>query len=132
MHPLLSISLPYCRSFFSCRIISGGRTARELVGIADHEASLACIYTGEIACVAFGSILALTARQPNDALYHALMARSGEFANHGIAAVHRIGDCLAPATIADAVFAGHELAMAVDRSSNMAIPFTRERIALAD
>ncbi len=108
------------------------RAARELVGIAGHEASLACIYTGDIARVAFGSILALTARQPNDALYDALMARSGEFADHGIAAVHRIGDCLAPATIADAVFAGHELAMTIDRSSNVAIPFTRERIALAD
>ena len=108
------------------------RTARELVGIAGHEASLACIYTGNIARVAFGSILALTARQPNDALYDALMARSGEFGDHGIAVVHRIGDCLAPATIADAVFAGHELAMTIDRSSNAAIPFMRERIALAD
>jgi len=108
------------------------RTARELVGIAGHEASLACIYTGDIARVTFGSILALTARQPNDVLYEAVITRSHEFADHGIAAVHRIGDCLAPATIADAVFAGHELALTIDRSSNAAIPFTRERIALVD
>jgi dimethylamine/trimethylamine dehydrogenase len=63
-------------------------------------------------------------------LYEGLITRSHEFADHGIAAVHRIGDCLAPATIADAVFAGHELALTIDRASNAAIPFTRERIAL--
>jgi dimethylamine/trimethylamine dehydrogenase len=108
------------------------RTAKELIGVAGREASLACIYTGALERVAFGAILSLTARQPNDELYHALMARSAEFADHGIAAVHRIGDCLAPATIADAVFAGHELAVTVDRPSNAALAFTRERIALAE
>ena len=106
------------------------RTAKELVSVSGREASLACIYTGEVERVTFGSILLLTARLPEDGLYQALVAREAEFADRGIAAVHRIGDCLAPATIAAAVFSGHELAVTVDRPSNAAIPFMRERIHL--
>ena len=100
--------------------------------MSGHEASLACIYTGEVERVAFASILLLTARLPEDGLYHALGARSAEFADRGIAAIHRIGDCLAPATIAAAVFYGHELAVTIDRPSNVAMPFLRERIHLAE
>jgi dimethylamine/trimethylamine dehydrogenase len=106
------------------------RTAKELVSVAAGEASLACIYTGDVERVPFGSILLLTSQLPEDRLYHALLARSAEFADRGIAAIHRIGDCLAPATIAAAVFSGHELAVTVDRPSNAAMPFMRERIHL--
>jgi dimethylamine/trimethylamine dehydrogenase len=108
------------------------RTGKELVAVEGREAKLACIYTGEIERVHFASMLLLTSRRPNDDLYHALTQRSAELADHGVKAVHRIGDCLAPATIAAAVFAGHELAVTVDRPSNAAMPFLRERIALAE
>jgi dimethylamine/trimethylamine dehydrogenase len=108
------------------------RTAKELISVSGKEATLGCIYTGAVERVPFGSLLLLTARLPADDLYHALVARSAEFADRGIVAVHRIGDCLAPSTIADAVFAGHEFAVTVDRPSNAAMPFVRERLQLAE
>jgi dimethylamine/trimethylamine dehydrogenase len=107
------------------------KTARELVSVAGGEATLACIYTEAIERIGFGSILLLTAQLPDSSLYDALLDRSAEFADQGITAVHRIGDCLAPSTIAAAVFSGHEFAVTVDAPLNATVGFTRERIALA-
>ncbi len=42
----------------------------------------------------------------------------------------RIGDCLAPSTIAAAVYAGHRQAREMDEEPSEAVPFRREMIAL--
>ncbi len=65
----------------------------------------------EFAC---DSIVLCTARRSNDALYRGLKARQDEWAAHGLAGVHRAGDCLAPRYLADAVFDGHRLAREFD------------------
>jgi dimethylamine/trimethylamine dehydrogenase len=106
------------------------KTAKELVSVSGNEASFACIYTEEVERVEFGSILLLTARRPEERLYNDLLARSNEFADRGIAAIHRIGDCVAPSTIAAAVFSGYEFAVNIDRPSNAATDFAREHIRL--
>ena len=46
----------------------------------------------------------------------------------GIVAVHRVGDCVAPRLIADAIFDGHHLAREIDRPDPaVAAPYLRER-----
>jgi dimethylamine/trimethylamine dehydrogenase len=48
----------------------------------------------------------------------------------GIRTVTRIGDCLAPSTIAAAVYSGHRYARETDMPASDEVPFKRELIAL--
>ncbi|MDX1575647.1 MAG: hypothetical protein R3285_05610, partial [Kiloniellales bacterium] len=65
-----------------------------------------------------------------EALYQALMAGPEALAAAGIKTVTRIGDCLAPATIAAAVYAGHRYARELDAPVPEGAPFARELAAL--
>ena len=56
----------------------------------------------------------VTQRISDDALYHELRADEERLAAEGIEAVYRIGDCVAPQLIADAIFDGHRLAREID------------------
>jgi len=75
------------------------------------------------------AVVLVTQRLSNEELYHEL--RSGEDAleAEGIEGVYRIGDCVAPRIIAEAIFDGHRLAREID-SENPAVPlpYKRERI----
>ena len=69
----------------------------------------------------------VTSRQSNDALYHELMADQTALDAAGITSVTRIGDCLAPSTIAAAVYSGHRLAREIDSPpTGDDVPFLRE------
>ena len=74
------------------------------------------------------AIVLVTQRVSDDALYHELRADEERLEAEGIEAVYRIGDCVAPQLIADAIFDGHRLAREID-SENPAVPlpFVRER-----
>ena len=61
----------------------------------------------------------VTSREPNDALYHALLGRIS---------IHRIGDCLAPGTIATSVYSGHQYARELDGEAPADVRFRRERV----
>jgi len=50
----------------------------------------------------------------------------------GIKSVTRIGDCLAPGTIAAAVYSGHRHARELDEPVPDGVPFRRELPLLAD
>lgn len=76
-------------------------TAKTVVGFDGGEVSLECGYTERETVVAAGSLVLVTARLPNDTLWNSLSDRSR---------VTRIGDCIAPGTIATAVYAGHRYA----------------------
>jgi dimethylamine/trimethylamine dehydrogenase len=106
------------------------RLDRRLQGARHNEAELSCVHTGEVERIPVGSVVLVTSRAPDDWLYRALMDRSHEFADHGVIAVRRVGDCLAPGTIAAAVFSGHEFARNLDDPSNAEVPFRRERVSL--
>ena len=56
----------------------------------------------------------VTQRLSDDALYLELTADPGALAAAGIDAVYRVGDCVAPRLIADAIFDGHRLAREID------------------
>ncbi len=73
------------------------------------------------------AVVLVTQRQPQDALYHELVADPERLRAEGIEAVHRIGDCLAPRTIAENVFDGHRLAREIDSPDPATpLPYLRE------
>jgi dimethylamine/trimethylamine dehydrogenase len=83
--------------------------------LAAGRAELACVHTGRTREVEAASVVMVTSREPNDALYHELCERID---------IARVGDCSAPGTIATAVFAGHRYAREMDAGET---PILRER-----
>ncbi len=78
-----------------------------------------------------GSLVMLTMRMPDDALYHALNDDPGSLAAAGIKSLKRIGDCFGPAMIAAAVYEGHRYARELDTQVDPdAVPFKREHYEL--
>jgi dimethylamine/trimethylamine dehydrogenase len=86
---------------------------------------------GEPLELAADAVVLCTQRLSNEALYLELRAEEEALAAEGIEALYRIGDCVAPRIIAEAIFDGHRLAREID-SENPAIPlpYKRERILL--
>ena len=73
------------------------------------------------------AVVLVTQREPQDALYHELHADPERLRQEGIEAVYRIGDCLAPRTIAENVFDGHRLAREIDSPDpTQPLPYIRE------
>ena len=103
----------------------------DLVGVRNREVDLACVFTGRRSRRRCGSVLMVTSRDPVDALYHGLMASEVVLTRAGIRSVHRIGDCLAPSTIAAAVYSGHRYARELDGPEVDGVPFERELPELA-
>jgi len=89
------------------------------------QVTLACGYTGREITRDCDAVVLVTMRTPEDALYHALKGtRPG---------VIRIGDGLAPSTIAAAVHAGHKAARDLGEEINPdTVPFRRELLELSD
>jgi len=74
----------------------------------------------------------VTQRVSDDALYHELRLDEERLETERIEAVYRIGDCVAPQLIADAIFDGHRLAREIDEPNPaVPLPYRRERIVLA-
>jgi dimethylamine/trimethylamine dehydrogenase len=75
------------------------------------------------------AVVLVTQRLSNEELYLELRSDEDALAAEGIEALYRIGDCVAPRLIADAIFDGHRLAREID-AENPAIPlpYKRERI----
>jgi dimethylamine/trimethylamine dehydrogenase len=73
----------------------------------------------------------VTHRLSNESLYRELKADEDTLRAEGVDALYRIGDCVAPRLIADAIFDGHRLAREID-SENPAVPlpYRRESAAL--
>ncbi len=78
------------------------------------------------------SVILVTARKPNRALWDALEARRDEWVGEGIAGIYQAGDCYAPRMIAEAVFDGHRIAREFESENPQApLPVKRERILWA-
>ena len=77
-----------------------------------------CIYTGREEEIPASAVVLVTSRIPQDDLYHALQDEID---------IERIGDCLAPGTIATAVYSGHKYAREMDEDVPVGVPFLRER-----
>jgi dimethylamine/trimethylamine dehydrogenase len=72
------------------------------------------------------AIVLVTQRLANEELYLELKADDAGLAAEGIEALYRIGDCVAPQLIADAIFDGHRLAREVD-TAEPAVPLSYRR-----
>ncbi len=92
-------------------------TGTSLASVAEDSVTLECIYTGRTREVEAKNVVMTTSRTPQDALYHALADRIE---------IQRIGDCLAPGTIATSVYAGHRYAREMDAAVPLGVPFRRE------
>jgi dimethylamine/trimethylamine dehydrogenase len=102
-------------------------TGKALENFDGEGVDLACVYTGRTSRRAAASLVMVTARTPNDDLYRALTADPDTLRPAGIQSVTRIGDCLAPGTVAAAVFSGHSFARELDAPDPGYVPFHRER-----
>jgi len=60
----------------------------------------------------------VTSRRPLDDLYYEMVDEIE---------ITRIGDCLAPGTIATSVYSGHRYAREMDTEQRTPVPFRRER-----
>jgi dimethylamine/trimethylamine dehydrogenase len=73
-------------------------------------------------------VVLITQRLSDDALYQELAADPAALAAAGIEGLYRIGDCVAPRLIADAIFDGHRLAREIDSDDpSQPLPYLRER-----
>lgn len=111
-------------------------TQHEIAAVAPEgdglRIELAGIYGGPGTIIEANTLLPVTMRDPDDALYQSLVARESEWSDAGVREVHCVGDAFAPGTVAAAVYAGHKAARAFDEPEVDldAVPFKRERIAL--
>jgi dimethylamine/trimethylamine dehydrogenase len=103
-----------------------------LAEISDGQAEFACVYTDRRQVRDCGSMVLVTSRNPNEALYQAMVNDPVAMTAAGIKSVTRIGDCLAPGTIAASVYSGHRYARELDEPPQEAVPFRRELVRLAE
>jgi dimethylamine/trimethylamine dehydrogenase len=117
------------------RLVEAGvelETAHALVGVEGGAARLACVYTRRERALPCDSLVLVTARLPQDALVEELLARREEWAGAGVLSVRAVGDALAPATIAAAIWDGRRYAEELDEPpAGDAVPFRREVVRLA-
>ena len=103
-----------------------------LDSVSADGAALKCVFSGKEVWLAAEAVVLVTARLPENSLATALDAQREAWKDAGIASVTTIGDALAPATIAAAVFSGRRAAEELDGAPlGDALPFRREVTALA-
>ncbi len=109
------------QAFIQRRLLELGVVAsfgRQLKRVERDRLVSECVYTGEERSDDFSTLLLVTGREPEDALFDELDR-----------AAIRIGDCLVPSSIADAVYAGHRCAREFGEDPNALAP-RRERVLL--
>ena len=120
------------QSAVQARLLRLGATlltqTRLVAAAAGGAVRLACTLTGREWAVAADSLVLVTERVPLDGLATDLARDPAALAAAGVECVRAIGDCLAPGTVAAAVYSGHLAARELDGGPPQ--PPLRERIAL--
>ena len=106
-------------------------TSSTVTALDANGATVACAFSGRERHVPAASVVLVTGQEPDDALYHDLAASPDAVKAAGIRRVVRIGDCLAPGTIAAAVYGGHRFARTLDVRLDDVVDFARENVELA-
>jgi len=91
-------------------------------------ATLVCEYSDAEKTMPFSSVVMVTQRSPNDALYQELMATVGGDTEKLPFTLKRIGDCEAPTIIAASIYAGHKYARELDTEVDIDQPLKHDRI----
>ncbi|MEO1600282.1 MAG: FAD-dependent oxidoreductase [Pseudomonadota bacterium] len=102
--------------------------AHTLTRFDGATARLECGYTGALRQIAATHAVMVTQREPNDALYHEILATVGGDAKKLPFTLTRIGDCEAPAIVAAATYAGHRYAMEMDAAVDIDQPVKQDRV----
>ena len=98
-----------------------------LAEITTDGVELACVYTGRTVRFQSDAVVLVTSQEPRDDLYYTLIKKIAASKATGLARrVVRIGDCLAPGSIAAAVYSGHLFARTLDNAAPDHVPFRRE------
>ena len=92
-------------------------TGTTLASVNEGSVTLESVHTEAARELEAVTVVMVTSREPVDTLYQALKDRNP---------VQRIGDCLAPGTIATAVYSGHRYAREADAEVSLGVPFARE------
>ena len=113
--------------FAQARLLEKGvriEAFRNLSRIAPGVVATSCVHTGRIEEAEADAVVLVTARTPADEI----AAQRERWADAGLEAVDAIGDALAPATIAHAVYAGRRYAEELDGPpvADDEVPFKRE------
>ena len=93
-------------------------TGTSLARFGGGSVTLESVHTGKTHEIEAAGVVMVTSRLPQDALYHSLADR---------VTIQRIGDCLAPGTIATSVYSGHQCAQEMDAGTPADVRFLRER-----
>jgi dimethylamine/trimethylamine dehydrogenase len=106
------------------------RTGTLLTGIQPGQVT-ARDHLGEPLELEADAVVLVTQRLSNESLFLELSGDEDRLRAEGIEAAYRIGDCVAPRLIAEAVFEGHRLAREIDAEEPaVPLPFKRERLVL--
>jgi dimethylamine/trimethylamine dehydrogenase len=111
------------------RVLEAGVTlapGRQLVALARGGTRHACAFTGREEAFEAAAVVLVTSRISNDGLWRELEARE----DAPWRSLTRIGDALAPATVAHAVYAGHRFAREFDAPIRQGAPYKRERVTV--
>ncbi len=99
-----------------------------LAAIRPGAVDLSCVFTGRKHTRPAGTVVLVTARLPDTNLYDGLKSKIGA-SNGPIRTLLRVGDCMAPGTIAHAVFSGRRAAEALDEAAPDILSFRTEPVA---
>jgi dimethylamine/trimethylamine dehydrogenase len=115
------------------RLLEAGvtlHTSQAVTAVQPSDVSVVNAYTGQPGTLEADSVVLVTARLPQDSLYHEVLALAG---TGPVKTVRGIGDAWAPGTIAAAVWSGRRYAEEFDAilAPNDHVPFRREVTALA-
>jgi dimethylamine/trimethylamine dehydrogenase len=105
--------------FIQARLIEAGVpivALRRLAAVGAGGIETACVHTGRTEPLPCASLILVTGHVAEDALYAELSDDPERLTAAGIRSLTRIGDALAPSSIADAVFAGHRFAREFDET----------------
>ena len=102
-----------------------------VTGIEAERIEIEDVYTGTSESIPCRSLVMVTAQDPVDELYHALMADEEANREAGIRRVSRIGDCYGPGPIAAAVFGGYRYARELGETIGDGVPWKLEITELA-
>jgi dimethylamine/trimethylamine dehydrogenase len=96
-------------------------TGTNLRQVAADHVVLKSIHTRDAREIPAATVVMATSRTPKDGLYQSLADQ---------VSIDRIGDCLAPGTIAMAVYSGHRFARELDAEVPTGVPFLRDSRAV--
>ncbi|MFB8003758.1 FAD-dependent oxidoreductase [Nocardia sp. NPDC056000] len=117
------------------RVMNAGvevQVNRAVTSVTADGVTTTCAFTGHEVTMPADSVVFVTARLPNDGLYHELHRRKDEWEAADLRSVRGIGDAWAPGTIAAAVWSGHRYAEELDEPANTdPVPFRREVTGLS-